>query len=143
MGKRYKRKVIPPIQPVQAELKLLRFSFKHLDFNNPKFLPANCCPQYLLKLFETLHLFSNWTVDDFSDDKNNVHRHIIDFEISSEKNGFQHIYPQIDPEQFGSSEGWQFGVDPEDPGVRWRVHGVLTQDTYFVVWFDEEHRLFA
>jgi|SRR5579872_1396148 len=131
---------IPAIQRAAANMPL-RFSFKHLDFNYPKFHPSRCSLQYFLKLFEILQRFSSWTVDDFIDQNNTEHRHIIPFENSSEPDGFQQI-PEIDAEQLGYHEGWQFGVSPDQRENRWRVHGLLVDDTFYVVWLDQNHQLF-
>lgn len=131
---------IPAIQRA-ADKMPLRFSFKHLDFDNPKFDPAKCSVEYFLRLFGILQRFSSWFVEDFIDQNNHEHRHIIPFEGSTEKDGFQHI-PEIDREQLGYHDGWQFGVCPEDGGNRWRVHGILVDDTFYVVWLDQYHQLF-
>ena len=131
---------IPIPRPAANDMPL-RFSFKHLDIKHPKFDPSKCCLDYFRKLFEVLQRFSNWRVVDFIDQNNNEHRHIISFETSSELNGFQEI-PAIDTEQLGYHEGWQFGVCPEDGGNRWRVHGILVDDTFYLVWLDEHHALF-
>lgn len=131
---------IPAVQRAAANMPL-RFSFRHLDFNNPKFYPSRCEVGYFLRLFEILRRFSCWTVEDFIDQNNDAHRHIIPFETSSEQDGFQHI-PEIDREQLGYHDGWQFGVYPEEPWNRWRVHGILVGDTFYVVWLDQHHELF-
>jgi hypothetical protein len=119
----------------------VRFSFKHLDLNNQKFLPSECRAEYFVKLFETLRRFSNWTIGDFIDQHNTEHRHTIDFDQTSEPDGFQRI-PGLDADQFGYYEGWQFGVHLEDRGNRWRAHGILIDDTFYIIWLDEHHRLY-
>ena len=131
---------IPAIQRAAANMPL-RFSFKYLDFNHHKFYPSKCCTEYFLRLFETMHRFSNWTVADFIDQNNNQHRHIFDFTQTSEPDGFQHIR-DIDSEQLGYHEGWQFAVYPQQEWSRWRAHGILVDDTFFVVWLDQDLLLF-
>lgn len=81
------------------------------------------------------------TVGDFVDQNNEEHRHIIDFALTTEKDGFQHI-PKVDREQLGYEEGWQFGVYPDVIHNRWRAHGILVQNLFYVVWLDEHHRLY-
>jgi hypothetical protein len=137
---KYNQNIPRPELPAVDTLPL-RFSFKYLHFDNPKFYPSECSVEYLRKLFEALHHFSKWTVGHFIWPNNEEHRHIINFEQTCEKDGFQHI-PQIDQEQFGYQEGWQFSIWPERYYCDWRVHGVLGDDTFFVVWLDEHHRLF-
>jgi len=128
---------IPAARPPEVDSLRLRFSFKYLDFANAKFLPSDCGHEYLCRLFKILHLFSDWRVGDFVDQNNNEHRHIIDFEHSTEPNGFQ--IP--DAEQMGYEEGWQFSVQPDVHYYRGRVHGVLVDDTFYIVWLDEHHQL--
>lgn len=132
---------IPAVQPAAVDKLPLRFSFKYLDFSNGKFSPGGCSPAYFVKLFEILHRFSSWTVGDFIDQNNKEHRHIIDFDATTEKDGFQHI-PTVDREQFGYEEGWQFGVYPEVYYNRWRAHGILVENLFYVVWLDEHHQLY-
>ncbi|MBI3661670.1 MAG: hypothetical protein HY234_01270 [Acidobacteria bacterium] len=120
----------------------LRFSFKHLDFNNPKFQPSECCVDYFIRLMQQLSRFSGGTVGDFSDQNNEERRHIIDFDQTSEPAGFQNI-AAIDAEQLGSNDGWQFAVRPDEAWrYLWRVHGILVDDVFYVVWLDQEHRLY-
>lgn len=119
----------------------VKFSFKHLDLDHPKFHWSQCTPVYFQKLFETLRTFSTWNVEYFRDEYNEEHRHWIHFPDTSEPQGFQNI-PNVDSEQFGYEYGYQFGVNPEVPWNRWRAHGILIDDTFFLVWLDPEHRLF-
>jgi hypothetical protein len=130
---------IPAARPPEIDEQRLRFSFKYLDFGNGKFAPSECSHDYICRLFQILHHFSKWRVGDFADQNNNEHRHIINFEQSSEPNGFQ--IPEADQEQLGSLEGWQFSVQPDIYHIRGRVHGALVDDTFYIVWLDEHHRL--
>jgi hypothetical protein len=128
---------IPAARTPEIDEKRLRFSFKYLDFSNTKFLPTECSQGYLCKLFKILQALSDWRVGDFVNQSNREHRHMIPFETSTEPNGFQ----LSDTEQMGYVEGWQFSVNPEVPYDRGRVHGALVEDTFYLVWFDEHHRL--
>ena len=119
----------------------LKFSFKHLHLEHGKFRGTLCTDTYFHRLFEALRLFSTWTVERFTDENNKEHRHRIDFPQTSEPDGFQNI-PNVDSEQFGYEDGFQFSVCPEDRGNRWRAHGILIDDTFFLVWLDPEHQLF-
>ena len=119
----------------------LKFSFKHLDLENDKFHCSRCTAAFFQKLFETLRQFSTWRVEQFTDENNNEHRHWIDFPSTSEPQGFQNV-PNVDAEQFGYEYGYQFGVYPEVAWNRWRAHGILIDDTFFLVWLDPDHLLF-
>jgi hypothetical protein len=76
-------------------------------------------------------------VGEFQDQNNKEHRHVIDFESTTEKDGFI-AAPGMDPDQLAYLEAWQFGVCP---GQDWRVHGFIADDTFYVVWLDPLHRL--
>ena len=135
------RRGIPEPRPIPTEQKPLLFSFKHLDLNNEKFHPSKCPQEFFNRLLERLQIFSTWTVELFTNQNNTEHRHIIWFDQTTEPQGFQNV-PNIDPDQFGIHEAWQFGVLPDVPENRWRVHGILIDDTFFVVWLDAEHELY-
>ncbi|SRR5712691_3384436 len=137
-----KKKVqkIPEPYLLPTSLKLIRFSFKHLDAANEKFSCANCSQEYFVKLLETLQKYT-WTVEQFSDQNHNERRHVIYFPNTSEPDGFENI-PGIDLDQLGYYEGWEIGIsiDPYDCG--WRVHGILIDEIFFVIWLDPNHALF-
>lgn len=135
-----RRRGIPEAKPLETDQLPIRFSFKHLDLENEKFNHAKCDREYFRSLFQVLQRFSSWEVGDFTDQNNNEHRHHIHFPETTEPNGFTHIQ---DPEQLGYAVGWQFSPVPDDPGCRWRVHGILIDDTFFVVWLDMQHLLYA
>jgi len=144
MSKKRKRKrqrkrneQIPAPRPADVDGKLLRFSFKYLDFGNANFIPSDCSHEYFCHLFRILNTLSDWRVGDFVDPHNNQHRHLIDFDNSTETNGFQ--LPEGD--QMGYVEGWQFSVQPDVPHYQGRVHGALVDEVFFIVWLDEHHRL--
>ena len=95
---------IPAVENAQTDTRLLRFSFTHLDIGKPKFDPDLCCVDYFRRLMFTLKRFSAWTVSEFIYLHNDQeHRHIIDFQGSSEPTGFN---IPVDPEQLGSHEPW-------------------------------------
>jgi len=140
--KKKKKQLIPRIEPAAVDGLPLRFSFTYLDSQNPKFLPTECCAEYFHCLFQTLRRFSASTVGDFTDPNNDERRHPIFFDQTTEPEGFQHIHG-MDEEQLGIYEGWQFAVHPEQPWINdWRAHGILVDDTFFVIWLDPHHRLY-
>lgn len=81
-----------------------------------------------------LALFSQWAQEDFCDQNNKEHRHVIDFDETSEQQGFG-----IDDDQLAYLEPWQFAVCPK---TSWRVHGFIAEDTFFIVWLDPLHNLY-
>ncbi|MGI9069853.1 MAG: hypothetical protein ACR2JB_00635 [Bryobacteraceae bacterium] len=62
---------------------------------------------------------------------------MIDFDRTLEKGGFIEA-PGVDEDQLAYLEAWQFEVCP---GKQWRVHGFISEDTFYIVWLDPEHKL--
>ena len=120
----------------------LRFSFKHLHLEHEKFNVRDCDQEFILAFIRAIREFSTWTIESFTYQKNNFHRHSFDFANSSEPDGFLSA-PHIDAEQLGSHEAWQYAVPCERSDVRGRVHGILIDDTFYVVWLDPLHKLFG
>lgn len=125
---------IPEVR-IPVNEKLLRFSFRHLDLNTPTFHLSKCESAYFSALLQRIRDYSAWTVEDFRNQHNNEHRHVIVFRETTVSNGFTNV----DPEQLGFEEPWQFQlVQNRD----WRVHGFLLDDTFYIVWLDPEHLLY-
>jgi hypothetical protein len=120
---------------VVPDAKTLQFSFKHLDLENPKFPVNVCTADFWMAFARELHRYSQLPVDEFTDANNDDHRHFIFFEETSVPHGFSHL----DTEQVGWLEPWQFQIGVE----RWRVMGFVLDDTFFIVWLDPRHALYA
>ena len=84
-----------------------------------------------------MRIYSAGSVDEFLDQNNKEHRHVIDFEATREKDGFMGA-PGVDEDQLNYAQAWQFGVAVK---TEWRVHGFVIEDTFYVVWLDPMHRL--
>lgn len=123
-----------PILPPATET--LKFSFRHLDSHAEKFLVSNCNAAFLQQLVHTIRELSSWTIEQFCDQNNHEHRHVIWFPGTSEPEGF----PNLDKEQLSYHESWQFQLSREHD---WRVHGILIDDTFYVVWLDPNHALYV
>jgi len=65
-----------------------RFSFKHLQADHARFGIANCSREFFCGFLEKLRIYSAGSVDELLDQNNKEHRHVIDFEATSEKDGF-------------------------------------------------------
>jgi hypothetical protein len=144
MAKKKARR-IPEPHEVPTNQRIVRFSFKHLDSNNARFHCSNCTAEYFRKLLETLQRYSTWTVEQFTEQSHEDHRHTLYFPETSEPNGFQGI-PNADSDQFGYQDGWEIGIINQEEPWRanvWRAHGILIDDTFFIVWLDPNHALFT
>lgn len=113
----------------------LRFSFKYLDFTNPKFSCDDCADGYLEKLLVRLKDIGGFSTKRFRAEQTSALRnHRITWDRSSEPQGFICLNEQLRQE-----ESWQFGISANEYG---RVHGFLIAETFYIVWLDPLHRLF-
>jgi hypothetical protein len=114
----------------------LIFSFGHLDLDsNAKFSLALCEDGYLESLLTRLRDVSNITLREFRNlwRKGELRNHPIAWHETSEPDGFP-----LDP-QLKEEEAWQFELKKNEYG---RVHGVLIDQVFHVVWLDPKHRLY-
>lgn len=99
----------------------------------------SCPAEFSCELFARIKEYSSWTVEQFRDQNQNIeHRHTIYFPETSESKGFTSV---VD-EQLALEECWQFSVKPT-PDCIWRVHGILQDDTFYIIWLDPCHRLYV
>lgn len=128
LSKIYNRTTLPDSQA-------LRFSFKYLDFNNPKFHYDDCADGYLQKILVRLRDIGGYTIKRFRYEQTaSLRNHRISWDRSSEPQGFSCLNEELRQE-----ESWQFGVTANEHG---RVHGFLIDETFYIVWLDPLHRLF-
>ena len=122
------------IRQVTASDAPLRFSFRFFD-------PSDCdvCPPvfrdgYVHILMERLKALSAWTVNEFVSPKGKgIRNHPIDWVDTSKPDGFGL------PEQYEAYTPFQFSLTANEHG---RVHGLLVDDTFHVIWLDHDHRLY-
>lgn len=128
----HKGRIPDPSRPQDVPL---RFSFKHVTFDNPKFGPQRCRQGYIEQFLLRLRDISTMTVGEFRTNKSKalrVHRH--DFAGTTEPSGFTTLN-----EQLRAKEAWQFQLTSNEHG---RVHGMLVNDTFYVIWIDPDHELY-
>ena len=125
-----------PAAEIAPDTRRLRFSLRYLDLGHSKFSPQKCGADFYEAVLRQIQIYSEWEVEDFRDANNKESRHAIDFSQTTEQLGFTNL----EPEQLSLHEAWQFGINKR---TQWRVHGILIDDTFFVVWLDPEHALYG
>lgn len=117
---------------------LVRFSFRHLHWGNPKF----CLPDqariagYIPQLLERLKVVSGMRLSEFRSNKSrSIRAHTHDWDRTSEPDGYSHLN-----EQLQSCEPWQFCLTANEHG---RVHGLLIDNVFYVIWIDPDHALYV
>lgn len=112
----------------------LKFSFKFLEFSQ-KFHIDEVNQRYLKVFLDRLKSISNISVNDFRTNKNkSLRAHTHDWQNTSEKKGFTCLNKQLK-----QCESWQFQLSANEHG---RVHGILIDETFYVVWLDLAHKLY-
>jgi hypothetical protein len=113
----------------------LAFNFKHLDLSHYKFSLSECESIYLYKFLERLKSLNTLTITEIKANRTPVLRaHPIDWQDTTEPNGFPLN------EQLKAIAAWQFQISVNAHG---RVHGFFIDRTFFVVWLDPKHKLYA
>jgi hypothetical protein len=113
----------------------LRFSFKFFDASDTEVCPPLFRDGYVHQLMARLKAISSWTVSDFCTHKGkSIRNHPIDWARTSRPSGFQL------PEQYDAYVPYQFSVSANEGG---RVHGLLIDDTFHIVWLDQNHAVYA
>jgi len=143
MGKKRKSKITPftnaiksnVVKPSELKDDTLKFSFKHLDFTNPKFHIKECKQAYFYVLIERLKHISGLRESELRNNHSDgLRSHPIKWDKTTEPKGFKL------KGQLKDCIGWQFELTSNKYG---RVHGFLLNGTFYVVWFDPEHKLYA
>lgn len=123
--------------PVNHKNECLNFSFKYLDLNNKKFKIPDNNNSYYEKLFERKKRLSEFTIKQLRNNHSDSLRfHSIDFKSKNvSENGFG-INSLEDIDQ----NSYQFQISSNEHG---RVHGFLIDTTFYIVWFDKDHKLYS
>jgi hypothetical protein len=118
--------------PADAQI---RFSFMYFDANDHEVCPAVFRDGYTRALMQRLRDLSSWTVREFTgrQDKS-MRNHQHDWTRTARPAGFSHLN-----EQLRDYPGWQFCLTANERG---RVHGIIIDDTFHVIWLDQNHRLY-
>lgn len=116
---------------------LLRFSFRFWEstrkFGHGRNADASSYLHQLLQRFQTL---SSLQVKEFRSSKGKAlraHRH--EWARTTQTEGFSGLATEWE-----GYEAWQFQVTANQHG---RVHGILIDEVFYVIWLDPDHRLYA
>lgn len=113
----------------------LRFSFSLFDASDNEVCPEEFASTYTQALMERLRDLSSWTVNEFATRPHrSVRNHTISWDETKRPNGFSHLN-----EQYRDAPAWQFSVSVNEHG---RVHGIIIDDTFFIIWLDCNHELY-
>lgn len=113
----------------------LRFSFEFFDSNDTEMCPSSFGEGYTQKLMERLRGLSTWTIGTFTQKQDpSLRNHQHDWSKTAREQGFQHLN-----EYYRAYPGWQFCLSLSQHG---RVHGIIIDDTFHIIWLDQDHKLY-
>jgi hypothetical protein len=120
---------LPPVDPE------LKFSFRFFDHTDDEICPPVFREGYTRALMQRLRDLSSWTVRQFTSRQDSaVRNHTHDWQGTSRPDGFPNLN-----EHYRAMPGWQFCISANEHG---RVHGIIIDDTFYVVWLDCDHKLY-
>ena len=113
----------------------IKFSFKLFDHLDEEMCPGEFPSGYTQSLMRRLRDLSSWTVKRFTTQQDkSVRNHTHDWSKTARPNGFSSLN-----ERFRDYPGWQFCISANEHG---RVHGLIMNDTFYVIWLDHQHNLY-
>ena len=114
---------------------LVRFSFRHWHTSEKFCLPDLAArPEYIPTLLDRLKQISSMKMSEFRQAGKALRSHPHDWSKTSEPSGYAHLSAQLQ-----DCQPWQFSLARQELG---RVHGILIDDVFYVVWFDPEHKMY-
>lgn len=112
---------------------LLRFSFKYLHICEK--YPLKQCYEYIGSLFDRLKAVSQMQIKDFiTSNSKSLRSHSHDWSTTTEPNGYSNLN-----EHLKECLSWQFSLSSNEHG---RVHGLLIDNVFYIVWLDPNHNLY-
>lgn len=113
---------------------LIRFSFKYINFSEKYPLKEND-DNYFKSLFNRLQSISHMKTIEFRTNKEKglrAHKH--DWPNTSDPGGFSHLNDKLK-----QAEAWQFQLS----SAHGRVHGILVDDVFYIIWLGPHHNLYS
>lgn len=112
----------------------IKLSFKYFA-TNKKYHVDEVQQTYLIALLDRFRSICCFTIQEFRTNKlKSLRAHQHDWERTTEKEGYTCLN-----EQLRQCEPWQFQLSANEHG---RVHGILLDEVFYVVWLDPSHRLY-
>jgi len=114
--------------------KRIKFSFRYYDVTSDRYC-LSCWPrQEIRKTLGRLREIGEKTYSEMCADGEVLHFHEVDWQQTTETRGFpDHDAGTMPPFQFAL-----LGVNHQKA----RVFGALSGDTFYIVWFDKDHRVY-
>ena len=115
---------------------LITFSFRFFDPTDGTLCPGIFKDGYTQTLMQRLRALSEWTLQDFyGPPGQNIRAHTHTWSETARPDGFARLLN----EELRASPGWQFSISANKYG---RVHGIMIDSTFYIIWLDQNHALY-
>lgn len=119
--------------PISRLKEKIIFSFSYVDFENKNFQMSDNKPEYFTEVINRFKEICRLTLDEFINKNARVfHCHSINWDTATES-GFKTAPPELQ-----DARDYQFSISKVKYG---RIHGILLDNIFYVVWFDPDHKL--
>lgn len=122
------------IKQISEDNPRLRFSFELFDSSDAEICPGTFPDGYTQTLMGRLKDISSMKMKEFINSGKSLRAHMHIWSKTSRPKGYEHLN-----EQFQAYPGWQFCLTANEHG---RVHGLIIGDTFYVIWLDQQHKLY-
>lgn len=121
-------------EKLQNDNNKLRFSFEFYDTTTNEYCLSEMEKKDIKRTLERLKQVNEKSFKELLSEKRVFHFHEVDWKRTTEKNGFPDSrVSQLQPFQFSI-----LGVKNQ----RARIFGAYYQGTFYIVWFDYEHKIY-
>ena len=117
----------------------ITFSFQHFDNTSDKFTINECEIKYFTAVLERLKGISSLRINEFTKNRSKLIRsHSISWDDTTEKDGFVCLNKSL--RDYANQVSFQFQITANEHG---RIHGFISDNIFYVVWFDPFHKLYS
>lgn len=126
-------KIQIPTPSLPEEKNNINFSFRYYDTTNNSYCISTWDEEKIAKTLGRLQDISNKTYNELNRGSNVYHFHPVDWAQTIKQGGFPDSRANnLEPFQFAL-----LGIN----GKKARVYGALSQNTFYIVWFDINHEI--
>lgn len=132
MSPKYNTKNLQVTEPTLPKTQKIKFSFEYYDTSN-KYCLSSWSVDRIKKTLDRLKNVNTKTFNDLRRERYVYHFSEVIWEKTIEKNGF----PDSRTKHLPAFHFSLLGVNDQLA----RVYGVFSEDTFYVVWFDLDHKI--
>jgi len=117
----------------------ISFSFQYFDNTSKKFSINQCGSNYFISVLERLKKISYLSLGELKTNGSKALRfHSISWQDTTEKDGFSCLNKSL--MDYANNFSFQFEISANKHG---RIHGFISDNVFYIVWFDPFHKLYS